>query len=223
MADNNTKSPVPFVRPQYFDANGAPLALGKLYTYAAGGTTPLATYTTPVGDVANDNPIVLDSAGRPSKNNAGVGVNLSPASYHLILKDAAENTIFDEDNVWTPTSVSDIYTPIGANFTNIVSVTFDPARYFRVGNIVRVSGQCFVTTTAAGGASTQFSMTLPIASDLAGSNSGGGIAYPQSTAQQPYGGTLFGSSSLDKMLFAFLSQSTATNIWNYSFDYRILP
>lgn len=37
---------------------------GKLYTYESGTTTPLATYTTAVGDVANSNPIILDANGQ---------------------------------------------------------------------------------------------------------------------------------------------------------------
>ena len=49
---------------QYFDNNGVPLAGGLIYTYQAGTSTPLATYTDNGGTVANANPIVLDSAGR---------------------------------------------------------------------------------------------------------------------------------------------------------------
>ncbi len=49
---------------QFFDANGAPLALGNLYYYAAGTTTPLNTYSDSAGTVANSNPIVLDGSGR---------------------------------------------------------------------------------------------------------------------------------------------------------------
>ena len=49
---------------QFFDDNGNPLTGGKVYTYAAGTTTPLATYTTSAGTVANTNPIILDAAGR---------------------------------------------------------------------------------------------------------------------------------------------------------------
>jgi hypothetical protein len=49
---------------QFFDDDGAPLTGGKVYTYAAGTTTPLATYTTSTGSVANTNPIILDAAGR---------------------------------------------------------------------------------------------------------------------------------------------------------------
>ena len=50
---------------QFFDNNGIPLSGGLIYTYAAGTTTPIVTYTTSLGNIANSNPIVLDSAGRP--------------------------------------------------------------------------------------------------------------------------------------------------------------
>ena len=49
---------------QFFDNNGVPLNGGLLYTYAAGTTTPTATYTSDNGVTANANPIVLDSSGR---------------------------------------------------------------------------------------------------------------------------------------------------------------
>lgn len=46
-----------------FDSNGDPLSGGLLYSYAAGTSTPLATYTTRAGSVANANPVVLDANG----------------------------------------------------------------------------------------------------------------------------------------------------------------
>jgi len=49
---------------QFFDNNGVPLSGGLLYAYQAGSSTPLATYTTISGTVANANPIVLNSSGR---------------------------------------------------------------------------------------------------------------------------------------------------------------
>ena len=49
---------------QFFDNNGIPLSGGLLYAYQAGSSTPLATYTTINGTVANANPIVLNSSGR---------------------------------------------------------------------------------------------------------------------------------------------------------------
>ena len=55
-------SPVPKL--QFFDNNGKPMAGGCVATYAAGTTTPLATYTDATGAVANPNPVVLDASGR---------------------------------------------------------------------------------------------------------------------------------------------------------------
>ena len=59
-------SPVGGVAAQFFDNNGAPLAGGKLYTYAAGTTTPVTAYTSSQGSTAWSNPIILNSAGRVS-------------------------------------------------------------------------------------------------------------------------------------------------------------
>jgi hypothetical protein len=85
-----TISPVPFL--QFFDANGAPLAGGKLYTYAAGTTTPLATYTTNTGNISNANPVILDSAGRAS-------VWLGAGSYKFVLKASTDVLVYTTDNI----------------------------------------------------------------------------------------------------------------------------
>ena len=49
---------------QLFTDDGSILSGGKIYTYAAGTTTPINTYTSYTGVTANSNPIILDSAGR---------------------------------------------------------------------------------------------------------------------------------------------------------------
>ena len=51
-------SPVAGAGWQFFDANGVPLSGGKLYTYAAGTTTPAATFTSVSGATAHTNPFV---------------------------------------------------------------------------------------------------------------------------------------------------------------------
>ena len=48
---------------QQFNQGGIPLAGGKLFTYAAGTTTKLATYSNPNG-TPNTNPIILDANGQ---------------------------------------------------------------------------------------------------------------------------------------------------------------
>ena len=51
---------------QFFTDSGDPLSGGKLFTYAAGTTTPLTTYTSSSGSTPNTNPIILNAAGRLS-------------------------------------------------------------------------------------------------------------------------------------------------------------
>jgi hypothetical protein len=57
-------SPIGGAASQFFDSNGVILSGGKVYTYAAGTTTPQATYTSSTGVTPHANPIILDSAGR---------------------------------------------------------------------------------------------------------------------------------------------------------------
>ena len=81
---------------QFFTTTGQPLAGGKIYTYQAGSSTPLATYTDNTGSVANANPIILGTDGRPSTEIwLTYGYN-----YKFILKDSNDNTIQTYDNLY---------------------------------------------------------------------------------------------------------------------------
>jgi hypothetical protein len=59
-----TPSPIGGFAAQFFDNNGVILSGGKIFTYAAGTTTPQASYTSALGITPHSNPIILDSAGR---------------------------------------------------------------------------------------------------------------------------------------------------------------
>jgi len=90
-------SPVGGAGWQFFDDNGVPLAGGKLYTYAAGTTTPQATYTSISGSTINQNPIELNSAGRVSGSNE---IWLTSAvAYKLILKTSANVQLWSADDI----------------------------------------------------------------------------------------------------------------------------
>jgi microcystin-dependent protein len=81
---------------QFFTILGQPLAGGKIYTYQAGSSTPLATYTDNTGATANANPIVLGTDGRPSSEIwLTYGYN-----YKFILKTADDTTIQTYDNLY---------------------------------------------------------------------------------------------------------------------------
>jgi hypothetical protein len=85
----------PSPKAQFLDASGAPLVGGKVYTYAAGTTTPLATYTTGAGTVANANPVILDSRGE-----ANIWYTTG-TSYKVVLADSADALIWTVDNIAT--------------------------------------------------------------------------------------------------------------------------
>jgi hypothetical protein len=81
---------------QFFDNNGVPLAGGLIYQYQAGSSTPLTTYTTVNGTVANANPIVLDSSGRcPNEIWMQTGY-----SYKFILQTSNAVTLQTLDNLY---------------------------------------------------------------------------------------------------------------------------
>lgn len=87
----------PFANPgaQFFDDNGDPLSGGKIFTYAAGTTTPKATYTDYTGNTAHANPIILDAAGRPPSE---VWLTYGDA-YKFILKDSLDTLVGTFDNI----------------------------------------------------------------------------------------------------------------------------
>lgn len=100
---------------QFFDNNGNPLSGGKLWSYAAGTTTPQTTYTTASGNVAHTNPIILDSAGRVSTGEIWLTAG---SNYKFVLMTSTDVTLATWDNI------------TGINGTGITtnadSVEYDP-------------------------------------------------------------------------------------------------
>ena len=82
---------------QFFDNNGVILTGGLINTYAAGGTTPAATYTTSAGNVAHTNPIVLDSAGRVPGGEIWLVMG---TNYKFVLKTSVGVAIATFDNIY---------------------------------------------------------------------------------------------------------------------------
>jgi microcystin-dependent protein len=81
---------------QFFSNDGLPLAAGKLQTFQAGSTTPLATFTDASGLIANTNPIILGTSGRPPST-----IWLSDGFfYKFVLSDANDVVIQTYDNLY---------------------------------------------------------------------------------------------------------------------------
>lgn len=104
-------SPVGGAGAQFFDNSGNPLTGGKLYTYAAGTTTPQATYTSSAGSVFHSNPIILDAAGRvPGSSEIWL---TDSAIYKFVLKDSNDVLLATWDQI----------TGVNSNFVNYTTET----------------------------------------------------------------------------------------------------
>jgi len=102
----------PFTKAQWLDNSGLPLAGGMLFTFAAGTSTPIATYTDSTGSTPNPNPVVLDAAGR-----ADVWLNAG-TSYKLVMQNSLGVQLWTEDGVnpgATPASLG--VTNVAGNFS----------------------------------------------------------------------------------------------------------
>jgi hypothetical protein len=101
---------------QFFNDSGVILSGGKLYSYAAGTTTPQTTYTSASGSTAHTNPIILNSAGRVATGEIWLTAG---SNYKFALYTSTDVLIATWDNI---TGIN------GTGITtNASSVQYDPA------------------------------------------------------------------------------------------------
>lgn len=82
-------------RLQFLDSNGYPLAGGKVYSYVAGTSTALATYTDSTKTVANTNPVILDASGMAA-------IWIGGDVYKIIVQNSAGVQQWSADGVSSP-------------------------------------------------------------------------------------------------------------------------
>ena len=155
---------------QFFGTDGLPLVGGKLYTYAAGTTTPLATYVDHTGTTTNTNPVILDSNGQ-----ANVWLP-ETTSFKYILKTAAETTLYTVDYVSIPLTTNSFASPpaIGTGTPN--SATF---------TTLNVTGAAIFESTADFTEPVTFDSDVDIAGKLTLSGTGAAKLNVGTTAQRP--------------------------------------
>jgi hypothetical protein len=113
----------PTPKQQIYGSDGNPLVGGKIYTYSAGTTTPLATFTDAGGLTANTNPIILNSLGQAN-------IWLAPSSsYKFSIYTSADVLLYTVDNIATPIDYLSLVTslasppPIGSTAPNTGAFT----------------------------------------------------------------------------------------------------
>lgn len=90
-------SPLPVQK--FFDNNGSPLVGGLLFTYVAGTTTKIATYTDASGSTPNTNPIVLNFRGECQ-------LWVSPSLAYKFVLSPAGDTDPPGNPIWTVDNIS---------------------------------------------------------------------------------------------------------------------
>lgn len=143
-------------RPQFVDANGAPMSSGTVTFYVAGSTTPQNTYTDSTGGVANANPITLNTRGE-TPNEVWL---MGGVTYKLVLKDSSGSTVWTVDNI---SGINDVAAAQAGNewvagpaptYVSATSFTLagDQTATFTVGRRVKTTnggGTVYSTITAA--------------------------------------------------------------------------
>jgi hypothetical protein len=127
---------LPWIEMRFLDDDGAPLALGYLETYAAGTTTPLATYSDVDLTTANETVIQLDAGGRPPDP-----IYLSPTGYKFIVKDADDVARYTYDNV----------EDVGQVFSQIIGVVLSEGGKEVVSGYTVLTTDRLVTVDSTGG------------------------------------------------------------------------
>jgi hypothetical protein len=161
-------SPTPKL--QFFGTDGLPLVGGKLYTYAAGTTTPLASYTDHTGNTENTNPVILDSNGE-----ADVWLP-DTTSYKYVLKTAADVLLYTVDYVAVPVTTNSFASPpvIGSGTPNAATFT-----------TLNVTGAAIFESTADFTDPVTFDSTVDIAGKLTLSATSALKLNAGTTAQRP--------------------------------------
>lgn len=146
-------SPIGGAGEQFFDDSGRVLSGGKIYTYAAGTTTPLATYTSVSGVTPNANPVVLNAAGRVS----GEIWLVYGSSYKFVLKTSLDVTIATWDNITGTPGALQIVATVAAlalvtGMTNGERVLVTDWGFYRYDSSSAATVNGVNVVTAAGGA-----------------------------------------------------------------------
>jgi len=149
---------------QFLDNSGNVLAGGRLFTYAAGTTTPLASYTSSTGLTPNLNPIFLDSAGRvPLQIWLDDGV-----AYKFVLQNSDAEQIGAWDNVYAT----------GVNTIGFGTTGLTPAA--ATSGVVTVAGTLNVTNGGTGLTSLTAGR-IPFGNGTAALNNSANLTYTTGT------------------------------------------
>lgn len=146
-------------------------------------------------------------------NNLVQGNKFTAGVTGAIINAGASNIVTESDVLWAT------YTPTLTNIANIDSSTAFNGQYMRVGALVTVSGQVTIDTTASA-TDTRLGISLPIASNFDAAQRLGGTAVSETIAGAA--AAIKGDPTNDRAELRYVSNSTASSIFYFTFTYRII-
>lgn len=112
------------------------------------------------------------------------------------------------------------YNPSATNVANIDSVSVTAANWTRVGRMVHVWG-IFSVDPSSSGVLTQFTISLPIASNL--SSNYDLVGGATNSVDGETAGRIYADTGADEALVEFTPRTTTSSYdWSYSYDYEII-
>ena len=151
---------------QSFLPNGQFNAGGKVFTYAAGTTTPQATFTDSTGATPNPNPVILNAMGEAA-------IWLTPTqAYKYVVQDSQGNPLYTTDNI------NGALSSTSASLTSLVVGTPPAGTQAVVINGNTTDSALIINTTLAAGVAVQVngnvnqSLALQLVNPNAGNHAG---------------------------------------------------
>ena len=179
----------PTPKQQIYGSDGNPLVGGKIYTYAAGTTTPLATFTDAGGLTANTNPIILNSLGQ-----ANIWLDLT-SSYKFSIYTSTDVLLYTVDNIATPVDYASLVTllasppPIGSTAANTGAFTTLTATTGTITTLGATTGNITTVNATTVNAAT-ITATGTVTAETLTFEGGGSMTKPSEPAIKPITATV---------------------------------
>lgn len=158
-----------------------------------------------------------DAATARSTLGLGTAATTAAADYATAAQGAKADTALQPADV--PTLATGSYTPTLTNQTNVSASSVTTAwRWYRLGDMVHVSGEVFLTPTA-GNAATELRATLPVASNLAAT---GLLAGTVSDGIAQHGRIFALTGNPGQARFLYTSVASGSRAFAFNFSYPVI-
>lgn len=116
--------------------------------------------------------------------------------------------------------ISGEFTPTLADVANTAVLTAAVCQYIRVGTRIHVAGRVTVDPTLAAPTATQFTMTLPVSSNLAAVTDVAGTFHSHTIAGE--GGGIYADAVGNTAQFEYEATDTGNNVFFFTFTYKLI-